>query len=125
MNKRGDWDTHNGSWLYFFGGLIFLYLALMPFLDAFPFNFEIGGALLRILIGVIGVVILIESFTMDPVNKLGKVAIGLIFAVVGIYLFFSYQGASWIPFSLSLSDVILQILLIIYAAYLFIGAWRQ
>ena len=124
MDKRGSWDSPR-SWWYFFGGVIFLYLALMPFFDIFPFNFEVGGALLRILISALGLLILIESFTMDPINKFGKIIVGLIFAVFGAFIFFSYQNASWLPFSLDPGEMVLQIVLIIYAAYLFIGAWRQ
>ena len=125
MNKKGDWDNSNGSWIYFILGLVFLYLALMPFFNIFPFNFEIGGALIRILIAIMGVLIFIESFKMDPVNKITKVIVGLLFAVFGLFFFFSYQEASWLPFSLNPGDTILQIILIIYAAYIFIGAWRQ
>ena len=125
MNKKGDWDNHNGSWVYFILGVIFLYLALMPFFNIFPFNFAIGGALLRIFIAVMGVLIFIESFKMDPVNKITKVIVGLAFAVLGLFFFFSHQEASWLPFSLNPGDTILQIFLIIYAAYIFIGAWRQ
>ncbi len=125
FSKRGDWDNSHGSWWYFIGGLIFLYLGLMPFLSVFPFNFEIGSSLLRIMIAVLGVAILIESFTMDPIDKVRKVVIGLVFAVVGLYLFFMEQGATWIPFSFGLSDIVFQVILIIYAAYLFFGAFRQ
>ncbi len=124
MNKRGDWDSPR-SWWYFIGGLIVLYLALMPFFDLFPFNFSIGESILRILIAIIGLLILFESFTMDPVNKTGKVIVGLFFAVFGAWMYFSYLGMGWLPFEINLSDTVLQILLIIYAAYLFIGAWRQ
>ena len=125
IGKKGDWDNSHGSWGYFVGGLIFLYLGLMPFLNVFPFNFDVGGSLLRILVAVLGVLIMIESFTMDPIDKGRKVIVGLVFAVVGLYFFFMHQGATWIPFVFSLSDVVFQVLLIIYAAYLFIGAWRQ
>jgi hypothetical protein len=125
MNKKGDWDNHNGSWWYFLLGVVFLYLALMPFFNIFPFNFSIGGALLRIFIAIMGVLIFIESFKMDPVNKITKVIVGLAFAVIGLFFFFSHQGATWLPFSWNPSDAVLQIILIIYAAYIFIGAWRQ
>jgi hypothetical protein len=125
IGKKGDWDTHHGSWLYFIGGLIFLYLGLMPFLNVFPFNFDVGSSLLRIMVAVLGVIILIESFTMDPIDKARKVVIGLVFAVIGLYLFFMGQGAVWIPWSFNLSDIFFQVILVIYAAYLFIGAWRQ
>jgi len=124
MDKRGDWDSPR-SWWYFLGGLVFLYLALMPFFNVFPFSFAVGDSLLRIFIALIGILILFESFTMDPINKLFKIIIGLVFAVFGVWLFFSFQGASWLPFDINLSDTILQIVLIVYAAYLFIGAWRQ
>ena len=125
IGKKGDWDNSHGSWLYFFGGLIFLYLGLMPFLNVFPFNFDLGSSLLRIMVAVLGVIILIESFTMDPIDKARKVIVGLVFAVVGLYLFFMEQGANWIPINFSTSDVVFQVILVIYAAYLFIGAWRQ
>jgi len=125
IGKKGDWDNSHGSWLYFLGGLIFLYLGLMPFLDVFPFNFDIGSSLLRIMVAVLGVLILIESFSMDPIDKARKVIVGLVFAVVGLYLFFMGQGASWIPISFSTSDVVFQVILVIYAAYLLIGAGRQ
>ena len=125
IGKKGVWDNSHGSWLYFLGGLIFLYLGLMPFLDVFPFNFDIGSSLLRIMVAVLGVLILIESFSMDPIDKARKVIVGLVFAVVGLYLFFMGQGASWIPISFSTSDVVFQVILVIYAAYLLIGAGRQ
>ena len=125
IGKRGDWDNSHGSWLYFIGGLIFLYLGLMPFLNVFPFNFDIGSSLLRIMVAVLGVMILIESFTMDPIDKARKIVVGLVFAIIGLYLFFMEQGATWIPLSFSLSDIVFQIILVVYAAYLFIGAWRQ
>jgi len=125
ISKRGDWDNSHGSWLYFIGGLIFLYLGLMPFLNVFPFNFDVGSSLLRIMVAVLGVIILIESFTMDPMDKVRKVIIGLVFAIVGLYLFFMGEGATWIPFSFNLSDIFFQVILIIYAAYLFFGAFRQ
>jgi len=125
ISKRGDWDNSHGSWLYFIGGLIFLYLGLMPFLNVFPFNFDVESSLLRIMVAVLGVIILIESFTMDPMDKVRKVIIGLVFAIVGLYLFFMGEGATWIPFSFNLSDIFFQVILIIYAAYLFFGAFRQ
>ncbi len=125
LDKKGDWDNSHGSWWYFIGGLIFLYIGLMPFFDIFPFSFTIGESLLRVFLALLGVLILVESFTMDPMNKFGKVVVGLIFAIVGVYSFLSYQGVSWLPFEMALNSIVLQILLIIYAIYLFIGAWRQ
>lgn len=125
MNKKGDWDNRNGSMIYFILGLIFLYVSLVPFIKVFPFNFAMEGPLLRIMVAVVGVIILIESFKMDPINKAMKIASGFVFAVVGLYFFFSYQNASWIPFAFNLSDMVFQVLLVVYAAYLFFGAWRQ
>jgi len=128
LNKKGDWDNTHGSWLYFFGGLIFLYISLMPFFNKFPFEFEVGGMLLRAFIAIAGIIIFIESFTMESIDnsgKIGKIVIGLLFAAIGVYLFSMHIGASWVPFSFSLNEIILQIILIIYAAYLFVGAWRQ
>ena len=125
IGKKGDWDNSHGSWLYFVGGLVFLYLGLMPFFSGLPFVFDIGGSLLRIMVAVLGVLIMIESFTMDPIDKGRKVILGLVFAILGLYFFFMHQGATWIPFVFSLSDMVFQVLLIIYAAYLFFGAWRQ
>jgi hypothetical protein len=125
IGKKGDWDNHHGSWLYFIGGIIFLYLGLMPFLSVFPFNFDIGSSLLRIFVAALGLSIMIESFTMDPIDKGRKVVLGLVFAIVGLYFFFMHQGATWIPFAFNLSDMVFQILLVVYAAYLFFGAWRQ
>ncbi|MBT6995463.1 hypothetical protein HN865_05185 [Candidatus Woesearchaeota archaeon] len=125
IGKKGDWDNHHGSWWYFIGGIVFLYLGLMPFLSVFPFNFDVSGSLLRIFVAVLGVMIMIESFTMDPIDKGRKVIIGLVFAIIGLYFFFMHQGATWIPFVFSLNDMVFQILLIVYATYLFFGAWRQ
>ncbi|MBT6735082.1 hypothetical protein HOA69_01865 [Candidatus Woesearchaeota archaeon] len=125
MNKKGDWDNSNGSMIYLILGFIFLYVSLMPFIKIFPFNFAIEESLLRIMVAIVGVIILIESFKMDPINKAMKIASGFIFAVVGLYLFFSYQNATWIPFFINPGDMVLQIILIIYATYLFFGAFRQ
>ena len=125
MNKKGDWDNSNGSLIYFILGLMFLYVSLMPFIKVFPVNFDLVGNLLRIMVAIVGVIILIESFKMDPINKPMKIASGFVFAVVGLYFFFSSKNASWIPFIINPGDMVLQIVLVIYAAYLFIGAFRQ
>jgi len=123
LNKKGDWMSPQ-SWWYFLGGLIFLAVGLMPFFDFLSINLTFEGVLLRVLIVVLGFLILIEGFTA-MLGKAGKVLLSLIFMVFGLLLLLMYFNVSWIPFNFNLSDIALQIILIIYAGYLFIGAWRQ
>ncbi|MBS3172507.1 hypothetical protein J4438_02930 [Candidatus Woesearchaeota archaeon] len=123
LNKKGDWMSPQ-SWWYFLGGLLFLVVGLMPFFDFLSINLTFEGVLLRVLIVVLGFLILIEGFTA-MLGKAGKVLLSLIFMAFGLLLLLMYFGVSWIPFNFNLSDIALQIILIIYAGYLFIGAWRQ
>lgn len=123
FNKRGMWNSPQ-SWWYFLGGLIFLAVGISPFFKFLPFSITLQGVLLRVLIVVLGFLILIEGFTA-MLGKFGKIILSLFFMAVGLLLLLMYLNVSWIPFNFNLGDIVLQIILIIYAGYLFFGAWGQ
>ena len=124
MNKRGGFIWPR-SLLYLISGLIFLYLALMPFFSVFPYNFEVGEDLLRILIVIVGMLLLVASFKRDRgVRRLIQVVVGIILAVFGIYIFLMGINVP-LPFEFGINKAILQIILALYSIYLIIGAWKQ
>jgi amino acid transporter len=124
MDKRGAFIWPR-SLLWLFLGLVFLYLALMPFFNVFPYNFEVGEDLLRFLIVAMGVLILIESFRKDKgFRRFFWIIVGIIIAAFGIYIFLIGINVS-LPFTFTVNKIILQIILALYSVYLIIGAWQQ
>ena len=122
INKRGDWE-YPESFFWFFGGLIFLYVSLMPF-KFLPFSVSMNHIILEILIIVAGILIFIESFGGIGFSKFIKVVVGLIFVAFGILLMLVDLGVI-LSGSFDVSTLLLQIVLIVYSVYLFIGAWMQ
>jgi|TARA_Y100000310_G_scaffold253767_1_gene260706 hypothetical protein len=125
MDKRGSFVWPR-SILWLFMGLVFLYLALMPFFEVFPYNFEVGSNLLRLLIFVVGILILFESFRRGTrgLKRISWISVGLILAAFGIYIFLMGLGVN-LPFVFNVNQVWLQIILALYSVYLIIGAWGQ
>ena len=122
FDKKGDWD-YPQSLFWFFGGLIFLYLSLMPF-GFLPLSFELSNIVLEVLIVVAGILIFVEAFGGIGYGKIIKVIVGLLFVVFGICLMLIEFGID-LPFTFGINTLLLQIILIIYSIYLFIGAWMQ
>jgi hypothetical protein len=124
MNKRGRFIWPR-SLLWLVSGAVFLYLALMPFFDVFPYNFEIGEGLLRVLIVVVGILILIESFRRERGFKnFSWVIIGILIAAFGIYIFLMGLNIS-LPFVFGINEIVLQIILALYSLYLIWGSFGQ
>jgi hypothetical protein len=124
MNKRGKFIWPR-SLLWLFIGLVFLYMAIMPFFEVFPYNFEIGENLMIFLIFVVGILILFESFKRDSgIKRFFWILFGLIIALFGLYVFLMYLGIN-LPFVFKVNEIILQIILALYSVYLIIGAWGQ
>mgnify|MGYP001612003026 CR=1 FL=1 len=124
MNKKGAFIWPR-SLLWLFLGLLFLYLALMPFFNLFPYNIEVGEDLLRFLIVVVGLLIFIESFRRERgFKRMLSVILGLVIAVFGVYIFLLGIDIS-LPFEFNINKIVLQIVLILYSIYLIMGAFEQ
>jgi hypothetical protein len=124
MNKIGAFVWPR-SLIWLFSGAIFLYLALMPFFDVFPYNFEVGETLLRVMIVIVGILILFESFRRGVgIRKFFWVLLGAIIAAFGIYIFLMGVNVK-LPFEFGINKIILQVILALYSIYLLIGAWEQ
>ncbi len=124
MDKKGRFIWPR-SLLWVFIGLVFLYMAIMPFFEVFPYNFEIGENLMIFLIFVVGILILFESFRRDSgVKRFFWVLLGLIIAILGLYVFLMGLGVN-LPFVFNVNGIILQFILALYSIYLIIGAWGQ
>ena len=124
MNKRGAFIWPR-SLLWLVSGAVFLYLALMPFFDVFPYNFEIGEGLLRVLIVVVGILILMESFRRERGFKnFLWIILGIIIAAFGIYIFLMGLDIN-LPFVFGINEIVLQIILALYSLYLIGGAFGQ
>ena len=126
LNKLGDWD-YPRSLFWFVGGLIFLYVSLMPFGFA-PFSpsaLALSHIVLEILIIIAGILIFIESFGGMGFSKFVRIIVGLIFVAFGILLMLVDLTVITLPGGLGVNTLLLQIVLIIYSVYLFVGAWMQ
>ena len=100
----------------------------MPFnFLPFPFSIEVGETLLRILIGVAGILIFISSFNYERHQKFIGIITGLIFVVVGVYIYLMSLANPPItlPFVFEINNVFLQVILIIYSLYLAYTAFKQ
>ncbi len=128
FNKRGYWEFPRSLW-FFIIGAIFIVVSFLPF-DFLPFGFELSSTVLSILIAVAGIVILLGAFggISHPGIRHGRFAriiFALILAVFGVYVLLMNMGATWLSYTFSLNELALQIILIVYSIYLFIGAWMQ
>jgi len=124
MNKKGAFILPR-SLLWLILGVMFLYMALMPFFSFFPYNFEVGENLLRALIVAVGVLILIESFRREAgFKRFLQILIGLIIAAFGVYIFLIGVNIK-LPFEFEVNKIILQIVLALYSVYLLGGAFQQ
>ena len=95
----------------------------MPF-GFLPLSFEMSNIILEVLIVVAGILIFVEAFGGIGYSKFIKVIVGLLFVIFGIYLMLIEFGIN-LPFTFGINTFLLQIILIIYSIYLFIGAWMQ
>jgi uncharacterized membrane protein HdeD (DUF308 family) len=122
--KRGDFTAKSLIWLLF--ALVFLYVGLMPF-GFLPYSFVMTNSLLRALIGIVGILIFIESFNYESHRRFLGILVGFIFVLVGAYIFIMGMENPIIelPFVFDVKDTFLQIILIIYAIYLAFGAFKQ
>jgi hypothetical protein len=124
MNKIGAFVWPR-SFVWLLVGAIFLYLGLMPFFNLFPYNFEIGEELLRLIIVIVGILILIESFRRERgFRNFMWIIIGIIIAAFGIYIFLMGININ-LPFQFNISDLVLQIILILFALYIVWGSFGQ
>ena len=122
FNKRGDIRPISFLWLG--GGIIFLLLGIMPFFNILPFSFELTGLLLKYLIVLVGLLIFVESFGIGfGASKFGRIIIGVLFVAVGLWFILMHYNV--LESLIDVSDIILQILLIVYSIYLIIGAFLQ
>ena len=124
MNKKGAFVwPRSFAWVLI--GAIFLYLGLMPFFDLFPYNFEIGEELLRLIIVIVGILILIESFKRERgFRNFMWIIVGIVIAAFGIYIFLMGINVT-LPFEFDISDVVLQVILILFSLYLVWGSFGQ
>ena len=124
MNKIGAFVWPR-SFVWLLVGAIFLYLGLMPFFNLFPYNFEIGEELLRLIIVIVGILILIESFRRERgFRNFMWIIIGIIIAAFGIYICLMGININ-LPFQFNISDLVLQIILILFALYIVWGSFGQ
>jgi hypothetical protein len=124
MNKKGAFVWPR-SFIWVLIGAIFLYLGLMPFFDLFPYNFEIGEELLRLIIVIVGILILIESFKRERgFRNFMWIIVGIVIAAFGIYIFLMGINVT-LPFEFDISDVVLQVILILFSLYLVWGSFGQ
>jgi len=124
MNKSAKFVWPR-SFFWLLIGAIFLYLGLMPFFNVFPYNFEIGENLLRLIIVIVGLLILIESFKKERGFKnFTSIIIGILIAAFGIYIFLMGINVT-LPFQFDISELVLQGILILFSLYLIWGAFGQ
>ncbi len=124
MDKKGAFVWPR-SFIWVLIGAIFLYLGLMPFFDVFPYNFEIGEELLRLIIVIVGILILIESFKRERgFRNFMWIIVGIVIAAFGIYIFLMGINVT-LPFEFDISDVVLQVILILFSLYLVWGSFGQ
>jgi hypothetical protein len=124
MDKKGVFVWPR-SFVWVLIGAIFLYLGLMPFFDVFPYNFEIGEELLRLIIVIVGILILIESFKRERgFRNFMWIIVGIVIAAFGIYIFLMGINVT-LPFEFDISDVVLQVILILFSLYLVWGSFGQ
>ena len=75
--------------------------------------------------GIIGWSEFNESFGGMGFNKFVRVIIGLVFMVFGFLLMLVDLSVIVPPGDFVVNTILLQVVLIVYSVYLFIGAWMQ
>jgi len=125
MNKKGFLEGK--SFIFILVAIVVLIIALSPWLSFLNFvPFTLSDVLVKILIAVVGVLLLFDYFGAGfGGQKFFFVIIGIILCAYGVLLLLEHFGISFLPFSLTLPMVVLQIILIAYAVWLLIGAFLQ
>ena len=123
LNKKGDFRV--GSWKWILLGVIFLAIGLMPFFpNLFPITFNLTELILKILISVVGFLIIFEAFdTGFDFGKWARVFLGVLLFGAGIWM--TLMHFAIVPVLFGINVVILQIIFIIYAILMLIGAFMQ
>ena len=125
MNKKGF--LMGRSFIYILVAIVILIIAASPWLSFLNFvPFTLSDLLIKILIGVAGILILIDYFGAGMGGqKFMFVLLGLVFCAYGVLLLLEHYGIQFLPFSITLPELFLQIILIVYAIWMLIGSFMQ
>lgn len=115
------------SFIFIIAAIIIFIIALSPWLAFLNFvPFTLSDLLIKILIAVAGVLILIDLGGAGMGGqKFMFILLGIVFCAYGVLLMLEHFSIQFLPFSITLPQLFLQIILIVYAVWLLIGSFMQ